>query len=141
MPIPITQRKSTLQLNLCPRLLFLESYAEAFQRDFIRAISIQDRAIAQRDALHLARVICNVVLPFAQDAKAPEYCERLEKLSRSLQVLSSRRQPGEPVPCAADFEFPPDGGRQLLQDKLEDIAADIRGIRRLIDMRSGKGAA
>lgn len=71
------------------------------------------------------RVITNVIQPLLRDIGTPEALAQQQAYERMQQHLHDVARRNDPNELA---EFPPDGGKQLIADRLDGIEAQLRRL-------------
>jgi hypothetical protein len=110
------------QFHLCPHLLYVSGIARSYVNDVARATTKDSRREAIGRCLLIAKLIVNTVQPLARQAGGEDYAAAYGRMAAGLLALAGYDHEEHPE------NFPDDGGRQLILDRLADITIAVERL-------------
>ncbi len=111
---------SETDMDLCPHLRFVRGHAHRIVTSFARAPG-QVRERAAIEASDLSHLLTQVIVPLARLAQGEQYAAEYERLASSLQALAAGT-------LTMDANYPDDGGKQFLRDRIDDLEVKLNQV-------------
>jgi hypothetical protein len=116
------RRNPCSPIDGCPRLRFCRAQAASLVEQFARATTPEARHQAQSLAAFTAHWLNQVDAPLFGALHGPSWRREVEQIAATLQRLAGTE------PALHDVQFPDDGGRQLILDRLDAIEDQLRQV-------------
>jgi len=103
--------------------MYCSAFARSYLNEFVKAQNHADRQSCLHRCLILGKLILNVMEPMATDLYGKPVAKQFHELASTLLRLTAHD---------SELNFPPDDGRQLLIDRMEEVQLELKATRQCL---------